>query len=158
MIRLSKEDSDRMVLNILSELSKVEGKEFAEQSLKIMDNPQDNTLLTGVLMNKARPSIFSEEEQKLSTSLIEILGSFFYTAKCTDGEDFQIDLADVGISEKLINTFTNPIEEMDEDSYFNNLYQRMKIKFAVSQFVIAFMEYERMENKYPNVMNFMDGK
>jgi len=149
MIRLSREDSERMVLSILSEIAKVEGKDFAEQSFKIIDNPNDNAILTGVLMNKAKQSVFSEEEELLCDSLIEIIGAFFYKTKINES------IFKDCFSEKIIDAFKINTED-NLDDYLDNLHKRMKIKFAVSQFVCAFMEYERMEKQYPNVMNFMD--
>jgi hypothetical protein len=49
MIKIPKEETDRLVLAILSEMSKEEDKDFAEQSYKLMANELDNSIFTGII-------------------------------------------------------------------------------------------------------------
>jgi hypothetical protein len=144
MIKLPKEEADRLVLSILSELSKIEDKDFSEQSLQLMDNVFDNSILTGILLNKAIPSIFSDEEESLKNSLITIIGSFFYSIK----ED-NTDLSKFELSEKLLQFMSK--ENISKNGYKESI----RMKFALTQFVNAFLEFERLEKKYPAVMKFM---
>jgi hypothetical protein len=143
-MKISKDEADRMVLSVLSGLSKVKNKDFAEQSLKIMDNGYDNAIFAGILLNKATPSIFSEKEIDLQNSVESIIWSFFKTAK-----QYKWDLIKDGYSDCLVNSFDNMSDDAED---FN---QSMKIKFAISQFSSAFLEYERLEEKYPNIMILM---
>jgi hypothetical protein len=143
MIKIPKEEADRLVLSILSELSKIEDKDFAEQSLKLMDNGFDNAVLTGILLNKAIPSIFSDEEMSLKQSLVVVFGSFFYNVRQ------EPNCLPKRFSKKLIDF-------MDKEDVSTNGYnESIKMKFALTQFVNAFLEFERLEEKYPAVMKFM---
>lgn len=144
MIRISKEEADRMILSVLSGMSKVENKDFAEQSLKIMDNGYDNALLAGVLLNKATPSIFDETETHLQNSVESIIWSFFKTAK-----QFNWDLVKDGYSACLVNSFDEVSDNVED------LNKSTKVKFAISQFASAFLEYERLEREYPEIMKLM---
>jgi len=151
MIRMNKEESDRMVLTILTEMSKFSDEKFAQESLQLIDKPYDNAVLTGILLNKAKPSVFNEEEVEIQKNIIVILTSFFCISK-----EFGCDLIEDGFSQKIINAFKFNEETIrNEDVYFYQIKNETKIIFAVSQFVSAFLEYERLENKYPNVMNLM---
>jgi hypothetical protein len=143
MIKLPKEEADRLVLSILSELSKVEDKDFAEQSLKLMEDGFDNALLTGILLNKATPSIFSEEEESLKESLVVVIGSFFYNVK---REPICLPKS---FSKKLIDFMEK------EEVSINGYKESIRMKFALTQFINAFLEFERLEKKYPAVMKLM---
>lgn len=144
MIKISKEEADKMILDVLSELSKKENKDFSEQSLNIMNNGYDSSILTGVLLNKATPSIFDEKEIDLQNSLDSIIYSFFKTSK-----QFKWNLLKDGYSACLVNAF----DEMSDDE--KDIYESTKVKFAISQFACAFLEYERLEKKYPELMKLM---
>lgn len=145
MIKISKDESERMILSVLSELSKVEGKEFSEQSLTIMDDSYDSAILTGVLLNKAKPCLFNDAEVRFQISIQNIIYCFFQTAK-----QFDWDLKKDGYSIELVDSFNS--EDINDDVVYN---PSMKVKFAVSQFVSAFLEYERLEKKYPDLMKLM---
>jgi hypothetical protein len=144
MIRIPKEEADRLVLSVLTELSKIEDKDFAKQSLDLMDDNLDNALFTGVILNKSIPSLFSKEEESLKNSLISIIGSFFYSVK----ED-NTDISGYKLSDKLIKFISK--ENISKKGYKESI----RMKFAISQFAIAFLEYEKLEKKYPAVMKFM---
>jgi hypothetical protein len=48
------------------------------------------------------------------------------------------------------------IDFMDKEDVTTNGYnESIKMKFALTQFVNAFLEFERLEEKYPAVMKFM---
>jgi hypothetical protein len=144
MIRIHKEEADRLVLSVLTELSKVEDKDFAKQSLDLMDDSLDNALFTGVILNKSIPSLFSKEEEDLRNSLVTIIGSFFYSVK-EDGTD----ISGHELSKNLIKFMSK--EDVSRKGYKESI----RMKFALSQFAIAFLEYEKLEKKYPAVMKFM---
>jgi hypothetical protein len=143
MIRLPKDQADGLVLSILTELSKVEDKEFAEQSLKIMDNAFDNTIFIGIILNKAKPSLFSKQEENLKETMVSIIGSFFYNTK-REG---------VTLPDCFSKDLTKFMEK--EDFSIKGYNESTRMKFAVNQFVNAFLEYERLEKEYPSVMKFM---
>ena len=98
------------------------------------------------MLNKARPSVFTKEEENLQSTIISVLSSFFKTAI-----DLKIDLKDEGFSDSLINLFN----DKDFKSNSDRFYPSMKLMFATSQFANAFLEYERLEKQYPAVMKLM---
>ena len=65
MTRVSKELADQLVLDIFSAMSKLPNtnKEFAEESMEIMENPIDNSIISGMLLLKARPKVISDKEE-----------------------------------------------------------------------------------------------
>jgi hypothetical protein len=144
MIKINKEQADNIVLSILSEISKFEDKDFAEQSLNLMNNNFDNAILTGIILNKATPSIFTQEEIKLHEDLVQIIGSYFYNAK-----EYEDNLLEDGFSANLVEFMEK--EDISEISYNESI----RMKFAINQFVNAFLEYGRLEKQYPAVMKFM---
>jgi hypothetical protein len=143
MIKITKEESERLVLSVLTELSKTQDTCFAEQSLKLMENSYDSMLLTGVLLTKGTPSVLTKEENILKDSLITIIGSFFYSVK-DDGIDIKNDF-----SKKLIDFMSK------EDLSIKGYKESTRMKFAISSFASAFFEFERLEKKYPDIMVFM---
>jgi hypothetical protein len=141
MKRLPKELADKMVMDVLISISKLEGtsKDFAQNSLDIMDDVYDNAILTGVLLTKAKPSLFDDKEIDMKVTVISALQSIY-----TFREDFKNH-------DGFENDIWNEFSETDEDKCLKST----KLDFALTQFVIAFYEYERLEKKYPELMKFM---
>lgn len=140
MKRLPKDLADKMVMDVLISICKMDdiSSEFAQNSLEIMDNFVDNSVFTGVLMTKARPNLFDENEIDMKVTVMSAMKTVFDFAKRDKDFEFNSDL-----SKELLNS------EKD-DSGMNT-----KLDFALSQFVNAFYEYERLEKKYPELMKFM---
>jgi hypothetical protein len=140
MKRIPKDFADKMVEDILIGISKLDDvpSEVAKDSLDIMDNPVDNLVFTGILLGKARPSLFNENELDMKATILSSLQSVI-TYGDREGEfDFNYDL------EKEFS-----VKDMDKCS------KSTKLDFALNQFVNAFYEYERLEKKYPELMKFM---
>jgi hypothetical protein len=64
MKRIPKDSADKMVEEVLTKISKQSevSSQFAEESMSIMHNNVDNAVFTGILMGKATPSFFDENE------------------------------------------------------------------------------------------------
>jgi hypothetical protein len=129
-----------MVEDILIAISKMEDMPsgFAKDSLDIMDNPVDNSVFTGILLTKARPSLFNKNEIDMKTTIMSALQTVLIYGKDDKNFDFNKDLA-------------KEFDENDESKCTNST----KLDFALNQFVNAFYEYERLEGKYPELMKIM---
>jgi hypothetical protein len=140
MKRLSKDLADKMVMDVLIALSKQNNvsSNFAENSLDIMNNPFDNAVFTGILLTKATPSVFDENEVNIKLTVISALQTVYDC--CRNDKDFSF-------SPDLAKEFSfNNIDKSSDST---------KLHFALNQFAIAFYEYERLEKKYPELMKVM---
>lgn len=140
---LTKDVVEKIVLEVLVDLSKRNGtsKEIASQSINIVNDEVDSAILSGVILTKIRPTIFSEEEENTKVTLSQMLQS---------GYDFLYEIDNetpLGLDSKL----------MDSLKYkdIHALIANTKLNFAIYQFVNAFHQYERIEKKYPELMKCM---
>jgi hypothetical protein len=140
MKRIDKEYADKMVEDVLIAVSKLDDipSGFAKDSIEVMNNPIDNSVFTGVLLSKARPSLFNENETDMKTTIMSALQTLIVYGKEDEDFDFNKDLAKEFSAE-------------DESKCANST----KLDFALNQFVNAFFEYERLEKKYPELMKMM---
>lgn len=141
MIRISKDLAEDMVMNVLVSISKNNDLpiEFAKNSLDIMNDSVDNTVFTGILLTKARPSLFSDNEIDMKLTIMSALQTVFVYKEEEDVDfDFNDDLA-------------KEFSLSDTDKCASST----KLDFALNQFVNAFYEYERLEIKYPELMKVM---
>jgi hypothetical protein len=140
MKRIPKDLADKMVEDVLTAISKQTdvSSQFAEDSLRIMQNNTDNLVFTGILLTKARPSFFDENEIDMKLTIMSSLQSILMYSK--EDEDF-------GFNSDLAKEFSIK----DTDKCANST----KLDFALNQFVNAFFEYERLEKKYPELMKIM---
>lgn len=140
MKRIPKDLADKMVEDVLTAISKQTdiSSQFAEDSLRIMQNNTDNLVFTGILLTKARPSFFDENELDMKATILASLQSVISYGDREGEFDFNDDLA---------KEFS--VEDMDKCS------KSTKLDFALNQFVNAFFEYERLEKKYPELMKIM---
>jgi hypothetical protein len=140
MKRIPKDLADKMVEDVLTAISKQTdvSSQFAEDSLRIMQNNTDNLVFTGILLTKARPSFFNENELDMKATVLASLQSVISYGDREGEFDFNDDLA---------KEFS--VEDMDKCS------KSTKLDFALNQFVNAFFEYERLEKKYPELMKIM---
>lgn len=140
MKRIPKDLADKMVEDVLIAISKLDDipSGFAKDSLDILDNPTDNLVFTGILLTKARPSFFDENELDMKATILASLQSVISYGDREGEFDFNDDLA---------KEFS--VEDMDKCS------KSTKLDFALNQFVNAFYEYERLQNKYPELMKIM---
>jgi hypothetical protein len=140
MKRIPKDLADKMVEDVLIAISKLDDipSGFAKDSLDILDNPTDNLVFTGILLTKARPSFFDENELDMKATILSSLQSVITFGDRDEGFDFNDDLA---------KEFS--VEDIDKCS------NSTKLDFALNQFVNAFFEYERLEKKYPELMKIM---
>jgi hypothetical protein len=140
MKRISKDLADKMVMDVLISISKQNNisSNFAENSLDIMNDVVDNTVFTGILMTKARPSLFDENEVDMKITIASALKTIFQVSKKQKDVDFNNDLS-------------KEMSKLTDDYYSIST----KLDFALNQFVNAYYEYERLEKKYPELMKVM---
>ena len=140
MKRIPKDLADKMVEDVLTAISKQTdvSSQFAEDSLRIMQNNTDNLVFTGILLTKARPSFFDENEIDMKLTIMSSLQTVLMYSK--EDKDF-------GFNSDLAKEFSIK----DTDKCANST----KLDFALNQFVNAFFEYERLEKKYPELMKIM---
>lgn len=133
---------EKIVLDILVDLSKQEGmpKEVASQSIDVLNDSLDNIVFSGIIVTKIRPTVFSEEEEATRRTLIELLQLGFDCI--TENNDGSLEL-----DKPLMNQF--------EYENIKVLIKNTKMEYAISQFINAFHQYERLESKYPELMKCM---
>jgi len=138
MKRISKDLMDEMVLEVFSQVSKLPNtnKEFAEESMKIMDNPVDNSIFSGVLLLKAKPRLVEKHEDEFASSIASALRTFIWSA---DDDSYLIES---GFNKK----FLEKVKKGDMDS---------RLEFSLMQMIQAWNEYGRLEKQYPNVMQLV---
>ena len=142
MKRIPKDLADKMVMEILVTIGKnVDVSDvFAKNSMDIMQNETDNSVLTGILLSKAKPCLFDDNEIDMKLTILSALQTVFtYTIEENDTQfNFNKDLA-----------------KNFEKNNFDKCANSTKLDFALNQFVNAFFEYERLEKKYPELMKIM---
>jgi hypothetical protein len=140
MKRISKDLADKMVMDVLISLSKLnnDSVDFAKNSIDIMNDFVDNTVFTGILLTKARPSFFDENEVDMKITIVSALKTIFQVQKKDKNIDFNNDLS-------------KEMSKLKDDDYSIST----KLDFALNQFVNAYYEYERLEKKYPELMKVM---
>lgn len=140
MKRISKDLADKMVMDVLISLSKLnnDSVDFAQNSIDIMNDVVDNTVFTGILLTKARPSVFDENEVDMKATIMGAILTVFCYAIKDENFKFNTDLA-------------KEMSKLKDDDYSVNT----KLDFALNQFVNAYYEYERLEKKYPELMKVM---
>ena len=138
MKRISKDLMNEMVLDVFSQVSRLPNtnKEFAEESMKIMDNPIDNSIFSGVLLLKAMPRLVEKHEDEFSNSIAGALRTFIY---CANNDSYLIES---GFNKE----FLEKIKEGKMDS---------RLEFSLMQMIQAWNEYGRLQKEYPNVMEIM---
>ena len=140
MKRISKDLADKMVMDVLISLSKLnnDSVDFAQNSIDIINDVVDNTVFTGILLTKARPSFFDKNEIDMKITIVSALKTIFQVSKKQKDVDFNNDLS-------------KEMSKLDDNDYSINT----KLDFALNQFVNAYYEYERLEKKYPELMKVM---
>lgn len=138
MKRIPKDLADKMVEEVLTKISQQSevSSQFAEESMKIMHNTIDNSVFTGILMSKANPSFFDENEKKMKLS---ILSAMQFVISNTN--------ADYVFHKDLIKHFSKDDEQV--------CLKSTQLDFALNQFVNAFFEYERLKKQYSELMKIM---
>lgn len=141
MIRISKDSAEQLVMDTLINFSKFNlmNSQFDEDSLKIINDEVDKSVLTGILLGKAKPSFLEEYEIDMKLTILSSLKTTYQVLKES--------IEDTRFNIKLLEELKN-IEE-------KNLVVNTKLDFAVNQFINAFYEYERLEKKYPELMKIM---
>jgi hypothetical protein len=142
MIRIAKDSADQMVMDTLINFSKFNlmNTQFDEDSLNIINNEVDKSVFTGVLLTKAKPSLFEKHENDMKFTIMSALQTVYSYGKEEPIEDFDFN---ADLSKEFCH--------IDEDKCSNST----KLNFALNQFVNAFYEYERLEKKYPELMKIM---
>ena len=130
---------EKIVLDVLVDLSKQEGvpKEVASQSMDILNDPIDNSVFSGIIISKIRPTVFSEKEELIRLAMLQLLQL---------GHDYFIDENDgsIDFSSELLKEFK--YEDIDSIAYST------KMNYALSQFIFSFCQYERLQKKYPELI------
>ena len=142
MIRIAKDVADQMLMDTLIHFSKfnVMTSRFEEDSLNVINNETDKSVLTGVLLGKAKPSLLSTDERDMKLTILSSLRTTYQYLK-------KEPIEDLTFNDDLLKEF-DLIEE-------NKKLVSTKLDFAVNQFVNAFFEYERLQKKYPELMKIM---
>lgn len=142
MIRITKDSADQMVMDTLINFSKFNGmnSRFDEDSLKIINDEVDKSVLTGILITKAKPSFLEEEEINMK---LTVLSSLKTTYQYLNQEPIEDSIFNIKLAEEL--------KKIERKKASVNT----KLDFAVNQFINAFYEYERLEKKYPELMKIM---
>lgn len=112
---------------------------LANESMEIINNPQDNYVFSGIVMTKIKPSIFNEREENLKIdvmSYLQVMYDLFKEDKRNDGE-FNSDLSKIFYADDLTKSYNS------------------KMEFALSQFANSFYAYDTLEKKYPELMKFI---
>ena len=138
MKRIPKDLADKMVEEVLTKISQQSevSSQFAEESMKIMHNSIDNSVFTGILISKAKPSFFDNNEIDMKLS---ILSAMQFVISNTN--------ADYVFHKDLIKHFSK-----DDESV---CLKSTQLDFALNQFVNAFSEYDRLKKQYPELMKIM---
>jgi hypothetical protein len=138
MKRIPKDLADKMVEDVLISISKMDDTPsgFAKNSIDIMNDPIDNSVFTGVLLTKAKPSLFDDNEKKMKLS---ILSAMQYVISNTNAEYV--------FHKDLMKHFSKDDEGV--------CLKSTQLDFALNQFVNAFFEYERLKKQYPDLMKIM---
>lgn len=139
---------ERIVMDVLLSLSEQKDtpKIIASQSIDVINDPVDNAVFSGVILSKVRPSLFSEEEEHTRRTVLGILQLGYNKIINDEGKVLDFDL-ELELDSRLMNQF----KYQDVEFLVNNT----KMQYAVSQFINAFHQYERLENKYPELMKCM---
>jgi len=142
MIRISKDSADQMIMDTLINFSKFNlmNTQFDEDSLNIINNEVDKSVLTGILITKAKPSLLEQYEIDMKLTVLSSLKTTYQYLKEEPIKDSKFNIK---LAEELKN-----IEDKKE-------VVTTKLDFAVNQFINAFYEYERLEKKYPELMKIM---
>jgi hypothetical protein len=142
MKRISKDLADQMLMDSLINFSKLNlmPSQFEEDSLNIINNEIDKSVFTGVLLLKSKHSFLEKHEDDMRITILSSLQTVYSCIReeLNENCDFNADL-----SKELCH--------IDEDK----CRKSTKLNFAVTQFVNAFYEYERLEKKYPELMKIM---
>lgn len=141
MKHISKDLADKMVMEVLVSICKKcdMSTDFAKDSMNIMQNDRDNSLITSVLLCKARPSLLDKKEIDMKLNIITSLQRVLMDYKDMP-EDFD---------------FNSDLEKSFSVTDVDNCSNSTKLDFALNQFVTAFYEYERLEKKYADLMKIM---
>ena len=93
MKRIPKDLADKMVMDILVSISKLDDipSGFAKDSLDIMNNSIDNSVFTGVLLCKAKPSLFDDNEIDMKVTIMSALQTLLTYTQEEDDEDFDFN-------------------------------------------------------------------
>lgn len=142
MIRLPKETEEQLVLDLLLSICQRENMstKFMQNSLDIMYNEVDNSVLTGALLTKTTPSLLNEQEMDMKICILSSLQSVYSCGKEESDNSFVFD-------ENLSKEFCYK----DQDKCTKSA----KLNFSIYAFINAFFEYERLEKKYPDLMKIM---
>jgi hypothetical protein len=142
MKRIPKDLADKMVEDVLTKIARYDDitSGFAKDSLEVMNNAVDNSVFTGILLTKARPSLFSDNEIDMKLTIMSALQTLIKYGEEEDDDDFDFN-------EDLAKEFSAKNTDKCASS--------TKLDFALNQFVNAFYEYERLEKKYPELMKVM---
>jgi hypothetical protein len=140
---LSQDLVEKIVLDVIVDLSKQKGipKEVASQSMEMVNDPIDNAIFSSVILTKIKPTLFSEEEEDTKVTVSQMLQlGYDYLSEIDDKSILELDL-------KIMSA----LKYRDIDALISNT----KLNFALFQFVNAFHQYEKLENKYPELMKCM---
>ena len=142
MIRIAKDVADQMLMDTLIHFSKfnVMSSRFEEDSLNVINNEVDKSVLTGILLGKAKPSLFEKNEDDMKLTIMSALLTVYSYGKEEPIENFNFN---ADLSKEFCH--------IDIDKCSNST----KLNFALNQFVNAFYEYERLQKKYPELMKIM---
>jgi hypothetical protein len=136
---ISKEEGDKLLEDFLIDVTNRNGsKRCAEESYKILEDPLDCQLVMTVLFK----TIF--DKKKLTPKNVKefengILSALTTMMCCCDSEDLP----------KPLTPFFE--DAKNDEEVFERVKNSKKLMYAVSEFAIAFMQYDYFESKYPEI-------
>jgi len=140
MKKIPREFAESIVEDVFIAIAKQKdsSSKFASQSMKLMQNPMDKQIITGVLLGKASPSLFTELEISLKNTIVDAL---ICTVNTLEDDEQGISL----INKDLLDLIKSKKDIIDCQNI-------NKLIFASFQFATAFYEYDRLEKEYPELM------
>jgi hypothetical protein len=143
MVKITKEDSDRIVEEFLISGAKIDNsKEFAIESMSILNDDLFKQLLYGSLFIKIVDSLNNEQSNDYKNMRLFI--NNITNAMITGATEEQLKVCSPNhvIPFNLTNSFS---EKVTDD------WKNPKLKFAFDQFVQSFVAFEVFEKKYPKI-------
>jgi hypothetical protein len=141
MIRINKEDGDKILEDFFIDIVKKNGsKRCAQESFKIMEDLGDSQLVISLLIEDSmkRQGLIPEHIIVFERQIISALTTTF---SCVEKEDIPIQL--------------QGIFQGTDDEIFEKIRSSRKMYFAVQQFVSAYYQYDFFESKYPETSKML---
>jgi hypothetical protein len=138
-IIINKDDGDKMLEDFLVDLTKSnDSRRCAQESLDILQNHFDRQLLLSVIVRKMLESQSEIPKHILDfeIGMLSALTAVFCTCEIED-------------IPKPLHKFLK--DAKNDDEVFERVKDSEKLKYAVSSFIGAYMQFDYFESKYPEI-------